>query len=171
MTEHWVAIEGFNGLYEVSSEGRVRSLFDNRRNARIFPKILKPGLVHGYHQYVLMKHGKRHNLKAHAAVLRAFVGPRPEHMEARHLNGCRTDNRVSNLLWGTQKENALDRVQHGSCAGERNARAKLTEQAVAAIRLRYAASDVTHKQLAAEYGVARCVISFAIARTTWPKVL
>ena len=48
----------------------------------------------------------------HRLVLETFVGPRPDGMEARHLNGDCQDNRVENLIWGTPLENGADKIRH-----------------------------------------------------------
>lgn len=48
----------------------------------------------------------------HHLVLETFVGPRPEGMEARHLNGDYSDNRLQNLAWGTKAQNMQDRIKH-----------------------------------------------------------
>ena len=55
-----------------------------------------------------------HTRLVHRLVLEAFVGPRPEGMVARHLNGDPGDNRLENLAWGTQSENNYDKVRHGT---------------------------------------------------------
>jgi hypothetical protein len=65
-----------------------------------------------------------------------FVGPRPERLECRHLDGDKANNRVENLRYGTRKENAEDMTRHGGSArGERHPQARLTEQDVREIRV------------------------------------
>jgi hypothetical protein len=56
--------------------------------------------------------GNRDDRYIHHLVLETFVGPRPEGMEARHLNGDYSDNRLRNLTWGTKSENMKDRIKH-----------------------------------------------------------
>ena len=72
---------------------------------------------------------KYKSMNVHTAVLLAFVGPRPDGMGCRHLNGNCLDNRLSNLCWGTHQENIQDEIRHGTAAclrkGERSFRAKL----------------------------------------------
>ena len=58
-------------------------------------------------------HGKKKFAKAHQLILFAFVGPKPNGMECRHLNGNPADNRLENLVWGTRRENVFDSIKHG----------------------------------------------------------
>lgn len=59
---------------------------------------------------------KDKQINVHTAVLMAFVGPKPDGMECRHLNGNCCDNRLVNLCWGTHQENMQDQVRHGTAA-------------------------------------------------------
>ncbi|TIW21213.1 MAG: hypothetical protein E5V63_29885 [Mesorhizobium sp.] len=169
--EKWLPVVGFEGLYEVSDLGRIRSLLHKGKWLRKQPLILSPGDVDGYENYILVKDGEKYNRKGHRLVIEAFVGPEPVGQpEVRHWDGTRNNNVPSNLCWGTRQENAEDMVRHGSAAGALNSRAKLTESGVRKIRERYAAGGVSQRQLAKEYKVARCTIGFAISQDTWKKV-
>ena len=126
MNEIWLPVPGFVGCYEVSSAGRVRSLdrldrLGRRRAGRILRA--KPG-SNGYPSVTLAadKDGRRPPRSVHVLVLEAFVGPRPEGTEARHLNDDPTDNRLENLAWGTPSDNARDRVRNGHDADSRKTR-------------------------------------------------
>ena len=103
--EDWRAVPGFEDLYEVSDLGRVKSLarLKRGRGNRMNPlreRILKATPCYGYLQVGLSEDGQVTYKKVHALVLTAFVGPRPEGMESRHLNGDRRDNHLANLCWG-----------------------------------------------------------------------
>jgi len=102
--------------------------------------------------------GKRKTARVHALVLAAFVGPRPEGQETRHLNGNPTDNRLENLCYGPPRLNAEDRRRHGTIrTGNRCSWAKLREEDVPAIHAAYAAGrDMA--EIAAEYGVSATVV-------------
>lgn len=103
----------------------------------------------------LRQEGRGQYIFVHRLVLMTFVGPLPPGQECRHLNGDRTDNRLSNLAWGTRIENMQDRKRHGTDdAGERAPRAKLTNDQARKIRERYAAGGITQAALAAEYGLS-----------------
>jgi hypothetical protein len=170
--EEWRAIPGWEGRYEVSNHGRVRSLrlvAHNRDRLRAEPLIMKPGkLRHGYVRVGLCCGGVVRRQTIHTLVLVAFVGPRPKGMEAAHNNGVRDDNRAENLRWDTKKNNHADKVAHGTMVqGELCHMAKLTEAGVLSIRAEYASGGATQKRLAEKYGVGRQAISKVVNRKTW----
>jgi len=100
----------------------------------------------------------------------AFVGPRPEGQQARHLNGIRNDNRLANLCWGTVEENRADTVLHGtSIRGIRNPKAKLNVQQVLAIRAMRAAGH-EQKAIAALFGVTQTTVSGIVRGRFWKHV-
>lgn len=117
MTERWLTINGHEGQYEVSDLGRVRSLLAPRGWVLKVPKILKQhpwGYKMRYLRIVLSRDYKLDNRYVHELVLTTFVDPCPKGMECRHWDGNPTNNALSNLLWGTPKENGQDRVRHGT---------------------------------------------------------
>lgn len=104
--EEWRPIPGHEGRYEVSNRGVVRSWSKQKQG-----QALSPGRNRdGYLQVRLVKK----TVCVHRLVLAAFVGPLPSGLVTRHLNGDRTDNRLSNLAYGTHSENARDAVAHGA---------------------------------------------------------
>lgn len=105
--ERWLPVVGSEGRYEVSSAGRVRSLPRARTAGHPLKGTPHPG------GYVLVAIDGRKR-KIHDLVLQAFIGPRPLGAVTRHLDNDPTNNRVENLRWGTQRENMLDRVEHGT---------------------------------------------------------
>ena len=124
MTEVWKPVVGYEGLYQVSNLGRVKSLprkvrqtsrWGKEMQRTVQEKILTAHpLLRSGHLYVrLHKEKKGKDWYVHTLVLTAFVGPRPEGMECLHRDGDPTNNRVENLRWGTRSQNRLDTVKHG----------------------------------------------------------
>lgn len=156
MTERWLPVVGFEGLYEVSDLGRVRSVareVANRwgtrtpRRQRVLAAIVD---CDGYIKVNLNRDGASRQRPVHQLVLEAFVGPRPAGAQTLHANAVRNDNRAPNLSWGSASDNCADRDRHGNGPqGERNPRAKLTEEQVRAIRV----EPGSHASLARQYGV------------------
>lgn len=111
---------------------------------------------------------RRVPVKIHRLVLQAFVGPCPDGMECRHLNGDSVDNRIENLAWGTKKENIADIRRHGRSpdrSGEKSASAKLKESQVLEIRNLYS-TGMRSSQIAMKYGVSKqTVIEIANGRS------
>jgi len=112
--EQWRPVPGAPG-YEVSDQGRVRSvprvvLRSNGSPFTVKGCILRPQVKRSGHLKVELRAGSR---QVHEVVLSAFVGPRPDGMECLHGNGDPADNRLTNLRWGTRKENVADAIRHG----------------------------------------------------------
>ena len=116
--EEWRAVVGYEGAYEVSNLGGVRSLARlSTAGRRVHGKELYPSAAASGHLYVtLRKDGNKRKVGTHVLVLEAFVGPRPDGMDACHWNDNPADNAVHNLRWGTRSENILDQVRNGKHA-------------------------------------------------------
>lgn len=114
--EEWRAIPGYEGRYEASSLGRVRSLDRVRSNGRKWRgRTLKPvPMVRGYLSVNLWLDNSPRMHLVHRLVLAAFVGPAPEGAEGRHMDGDPSHNALGNLSWGTHSENQYDQVRHGT---------------------------------------------------------
>ncbi|QLF83522.1 HNH endonuclease [Gordonia phage RedWattleHog] len=118
--ETWRSVPGYEGLYEVSDEGRVRScarvVQASNRVMNYKEKLLRQNTDSGgYQQVCLCNHTKRKTYGVHTLVLLAFVGPKPEGTEARHYpDPDRSNNRLSNLSWATRSVNSRDKIEHGS---------------------------------------------------------
>lgn len=176
--ERWLPIAGWVGLYEVSDQGRVRSLdrvstVSHLKQGLVTAtrrgRIMSPGVVQGYLQVSLNDKNKNAQRKVHRLVLEAFVGPCPPGMEGRHIDGVRKNCRLGNLVWGTKVENAADRKTHGTqCLGEGHGRAKITESDV--LEIRAAKGAVFQKDLAVKYGIAQSKISAIQRRELWKHV-
>lgn len=106
IVEAWRPIPGYEGRYEASATGHVRSNLTGR--------VLRPYTAASGHLFVaLHKDRKSRSRTVHSLIAEAFIGPRPPGEEVRHRNGNPADNRAANLRYGTRSENVLDQVSHG----------------------------------------------------------
>jgi hypothetical protein len=106
--EDWLPAPGFDG-YEVSDLGRVIS---RRRKKSILLRLQRDDK--GYPKVCLMRDGRPVTRLVHQLVAAAFIGPRPEGLEVRHLDGDKDNCRLANLCYGTRSENTFDQVRHGT---------------------------------------------------------
>lgn len=115
--------------------------------------------------------GKRRWFGVHQLVLLAFVGPPPEGHEVRHRDGVSSNNRLSNLTYGTVLENQQDRKVHGTApVGASNGRAKLDESKVRAIRTALE-RGLNQYDIAAVYGIGQAAVSRIKRGAAWSHVL
>lgn len=117
--ETWLDIPGYEGRYRVSDQGQVLALARERLiRGRLQPRkeCLLQGTIKkwGHRRVQLYFNGKRREFFVHRLVMLAFVGPVPEGMEVCHNNGDPTDNRLTNLRYGTRSDNERDKVRHGT---------------------------------------------------------
>jgi len=119
--ENWKDIPGYEGRYQVSDQGRVRSLdalilcsgpvkgayYSSKKG-----RVLRPGRMPLGHLSVAL--GKGNSQCVHKLVLISFTGAAPEGYECLHRNGAPDDNRLDNLHWGTRSENMKDAYAHGA---------------------------------------------------------
>lgn len=101
--ENWKDIEGYEGLYQISDYGRVRSL---SKVGSTEEQILRPFNQDGYVRYTLRKDGGKRNFLAHQLVGKAFIPNPLNRIYIDHIDTDKTNNHVSNLHWVTKKENS-----------------------------------------------------------------
>ncbi len=170
-TERWLPVAGYEGLYEVSDLGRVRSLPRQTRRGVRGGKILKPQTSAGSKGYLfvnLCRDGTMWHVAVHRLVLEAFDRPCPPGMEARHGPGGKLDASLVNLRWGTRAENVgPDRLRDGQDnRGVRHGMSKLTSEQVKDIRRRSDAGE-TQQSIADRYGITFQNVSSITLGKTW----
>lgn len=167
--ERWLPVVGFEGSYEVSDLGRVRSLDRlcpyervDQYSGRVIKvhrrrrgQLLRPGRKSSGHLSVALGRGGSRDV--HRLVLEAFVGPCPDGQEALHEDDNPDRNCLTNLRWGTRSENLKDAIRNGKKPiGERVWSAKLRDVDIPVIRRRLATERAN--TIAADFRVSETAI-------------
>lgn len=166
MIEIWKPIAQWEGCYEISNKGRVKSLRYNGA-ARTKPKILKPFFESKRQKYEIVTFRDKSNDKSrqdkrvHLLVITTFKGKKPKGFECRHLNGNSRDNRPKNLAWGTRLQNKHDSMRHGTY------RHTLKKEEVLEICKMIDRGILTQEEIAQKYGVHNASISMIKTGTHW----
>ena len=175
MQEVWHPVVGWEGLYEVSSLGRVRSVtrvvkcaFNGTIAERTFPSRERKQYQHGRYLTVRLhaQHRKANTRTVHSLVAEAFIGPRPDGLDVCHGPKGSLCNDVSNLRYGTRAENLRDRDRDGThqkC--DQGPGAKLTLEKVQEIK-KLKGIEPSHL-VAARYGVSFSSICMIWRGVTW----
>lgn len=166
--DKWKDIPGFEGLYQVSDSGMVRSMrFGPATKLRAEPKILKQHIGNRGYWRVNLKGRLRYT---HRLILLAFCGPAPDGHEAAHLDGGRLNCNISNLAWVTRKENHSHKRLHGTVQwGEANSNSKLNETKVREI-LKRAANGERQCDLAKKFGITPTTIYGIVRGRSWKHI-
>lgn len=169
LPETWRPALGFDGIYSVSTLGRVRSeprvvVHSSGGEMRRVGRLLAINLATKYPTVQLCRGGKIKLRTVHSLVLEAFVGPRPDGAECCHNDSDPMNCALSNLRWDTRAGNFGDMVPNGTRRrGARHHLAKLTSEQVEAIR-----SDTrTHELIAADNGITASNVSHIKRGKSW----
>lgn len=174
--EKWKTIDGYEGIYQVSNQGRVKSLSRKVPHARhgfvsVKEKILKPDTNHdGYARVGLCKEGLNSTHKVHRLVATAFLQKKDDGNVVNHIDGNKSNNSVKNLEWVTQSENVLHSYQNGlqkPLRGELNGNSKLTQELVNQIRSTYKFGEFGLKKTADMFGVSKRNVLDIIKYRIW----
>jgi hypothetical protein len=162
-------IPGFPG-YRISSDGSCWSRRTPSGTLGENWKRLKPVHNHGYIMFCFSIDNQQNWRYAHRLVAEAFLGPCPDGQEVRHKDGDRSNNHLSNLCYGTPKDNAEDRDVHGTTyRGERLWSNKLSIFDVLQIRRSYA-DGVSPTLLARRYSLNRGTVHRIVKRLIWKHI-
>lgn len=174
--EIWKDVIGYEGIYQVSSLGRVKRVAGGHgaTPGRVLKPIKHPN---GYLQVCLYRDKKVSRKYVHRLVLEAHVGPAPEGCEGNHKSGDKTDNRIGNLGWVTRSENnkhayrVLGREPTiAPPRGEAHGQSKLADEDVIEIRELWATGKYLQRELAEMFGVTRQTIGKIVNRRLWRHV-
>lgn len=164
-------IEGYEGKYEVTSDGHVFALNYHREGIR--KEVVGTHDKDGYKQIGLRANGKRKYYRVHRLIAQAFL-PNPDNLsQINHKNGVKDDNTLDNLEWVTPKQN----IQHAwenlswekrDQKGSANNNAVVTEDIVKQIwSLK---GTQTQKSIALLFGISEDVVSMIHRQVTWRHI-
>lgn len=168
--EEWRDIEGYDGLYQVSNKGRVKSSDRVQLTPRKLPymrkgRILKQQECRGYKTVSITRLGKKKTLLVHRLVSEAYIKNPENKREVNHIDGDKSNNNSKNLEWSTRLENASHARKTGLYQlGEDREVSKLDDIKVLTIR------TMTHlrgKDFGKLYGVAENTVLCARRGKTW----
>ena len=157
---------GYEGIYEISTHGEVKSIRNN--------KILKPFITkYGYKQVELNLNGKAKKFLIHRLVAETFIANSNNKPHVNHKDGNKSNNDVSNLEWVTRSENMYHAYKNGlGPSGERNGAHKLTNEDVVWIKTHYIKNSKEYgtKALGKKFGVDHKTIWNIVNNKTWEGI-
>jgi len=174
--EIWKPIKGFEGYYEISNMGRVKSLermvpsgilgFHRKQN-EIILKAAQDG--YGYLFVCLHKNNLKKYKKIHQLIASAFVTGEKKGLQVNHKNGIRTDNSPENLEWITPKENTWHAIMilGKKRSKENHWKHKITATQVEEMRELYKTGKYSQIELAKRYGIHRGQLSKICNHKSW----
>lgn len=179
--ERWKPAPGYEGLYDVSDEGRVR-----RRESivaaparigghrRVRARVLSPMRVGGYPAVSLSKQGVVKKMRIHTLVAEAFLGPRPAGLAVNHIDGRKPNNRATNLEYVTYAVNnahayAVCGKGEKLARGEAHAGAKLSASRVRTIRVLRRRGE-TLRAIGRRFGVCEQTVLNVVRKKVWSHV-
>lgn len=170
--EIWKPVRNYEGSYEVSSRGRVRSIDRILSNGQPHHgRILSPSKnKNGYLIVGPSVNGKREPLHIHRLVAQAFLGDCPDGCEVNHLDGEKENNKYTNLEYTTASKNIKHAYRLGlrNEDGENHPSHKLWDHEVIAIRS--LKGVVRNRRLSKLFEVSEATISNILSRKTWPHI-
>lgn len=176
--ETWKPIRTWEGYYEVSDMGRVRSLdrtilrkgswYRGPQTTTTKGKVLAPSFdTFGYPmvKLKLMSEERIELHRIHSLVMETFIGPRPDKCVVAHNDGNPKNPQLANLRYDTVAGNVADKKAHGThTCGETHSRAKLTQEEVDEIR---SITGIPQSQIAARYGITQPHVSALRTGRRW----
>ena len=180
MEEVWRPINGYEGCYEVSNIGRIKSLnrYVNPRSLRLVRcRIMVPWITKGYFCVSLCRYGVIKKRYVHRLMASAFLLNPNNYPCINHKNGVKTDNIIENIEWFTYSYNNQHALDYGlrdrkksSRPGEKNPNAKLTLNDVLEIRQVLKNRKETQKSISKRYQVSEDTIQRINTNRSWSNV-
>lgn len=175
LTEYWADIKDYEGYYQVSNFGCVRSvdrvdIAGHRRTGKIL-KFNCSGSAK-YARYRLSKEGQKTNFDGHRLVAQAFISNPDNSPVVNHINGVKTDNRLTNLEWCTAQDNIKHACKMGLNnsnyqKGESNPQAKLSTFDVLEIKRLLIESKLSQREIASKFNISEGAIYNIKSGSNW----
>lgn len=177
--EVWKDITGYEGMYQVSNFGRVKSLgwnkirSQNKKSIRA-DRILKTQTTHrGYLRLELNKNGVGIKFVVHRLVALTFLSNEDDKPEINHINGIKSDNRLANLEWCTSKQNKIHAFNNNlsnHARGENHVCSKLKLEQVRDIRSKFKSGEFKNQTKVAKlFNVTRSSIWCIVNNINWKE--
>jgi len=166
----WKPVPNYEGLYEVSKDGRVRALPREGADGRNLSGGELDGHIsnYGYRRVHLSKNGKSTKYGVHQLVALAFLGEPESGEQVNHKDGDKLHNHAKNLEWVTPAENTEHADNNGlrNISGENSPHSKLSSSQVEEIRARYAEGE-TQTSISKDFPVSQPQVSQIVRRVQW----
>lgn len=180
-SEIWKPVKNYEGIYEISNLGRVKSLPREKYCGHVnsAPQLTKERILKvkkdrlGYSRVKLSKNGISNLKYIHRIIAEAFIDNPKNKGEVNHIDGNKDNNKTSNLEWCSRSENvkhAFELKLHKTLKGELNNKSKLNKKDVNSIRRIYKESNITQTELAKKYNVTSANIHSIVNFKTWKDV-
>ncbi len=177
MNEEWRPVKGYEGLYEVSNTGKVKSIeryVDVINNGTLCKRIIKERILkeiinsNGYGVVNLFIDGKAKIRTIHGLVSQTFIGERQKGMCACHKDSNQRNNCLENIRYDSQKNNCYDKYNNGTWQhGEKIGSHKLTEEQVEEIIELISETSIAYKEIAQMYNVNTSTVQRINSGTLW----
>lgn len=168
--EIWKSIEGYEGMYEISDSGHIRSLPGGKTKPRGEIVLKQYVTKFGYATVVLCNgnHHKKHFF-VHRLIAEAFIPKSPGKNQVNHISGIKLDNSIINLEWCTPGDNQRHAFRLGlkkAKRGEKSAK-KLNWQQITEMRNKHARGEITYYRIAKNYKISPSTARSIILRELW----
>ncbi len=164
MTEIWKDIKDFEGLYQISNFGRVKSL----KTGKILKQTIKEN---GYLQIGLYKNNKKYYFLVHRLVTEAFIDNPNNYPQVNHISGIKSENNVDNLEWCNASQNgkhAYDNNLSKPQSGINHGNNRLTEKQV--LEIRALEGIKSYPEISTEFGICKQHVCDIINRKKWKHI-